>query len=315
MNNLQATDTPGNISLPHTGLLREETLVLRHLFAYGNPAEMLASFAMDGRGSRLQGSSIMDFLFVCIDIDTLDGYDRVLPHQQFHIGVSILDSRSLSGSLNIPTAGSTDVITSYQFHTGDSKYCRRASNRFLYGRSEAIHISALKPRLEALVSSRDVVLVMHGDPDIKVLKNLDIDLQPLYSIDTVKAAQYSLRLSRRISLEQLLTTLDVPYTYLHAAGNDAHFILRALLMIVVKDAELVCYPIVSLPATVNRLRAIAQAPRPPTPAEIRSHVKGDPAGTKIAFEDGKEMRRKVRIEQKEKALQQEDDELVLRVNV
>ena len=159
-------------------------------------------------------------------------------------------------------------IKSFQFTIGDSPYCRRAADKFLFGRSESILISELKPWLEQTVSERDVVLVIHGaEQDLEVLKNLGIDLHAVFVVDTVKAAQYPLRLSYRYSLEKLLEVLGIPFTNLHAAGNDAHFALRALLMIVVKDAE-------SQPSTpsittlTKTLKAIALGPRPLSHREL-----------------------------------------------
>lgn len=39
------------------------------------------------------------------------------------------------------------------------------------------------------------------------------------------------------SLENLLSKLDIPFAYLHIAGNDANFTLKALLMLAVRSAE------------------------------------------------------------------------------
>ena len=180
--------------------------------------------------------------------------------------MSLFDSRSVETSGDYQPLASG--IKSFQFTIGDSPYCRRAADKFLFGRSESILISELKPWLEQTVSERDVVLVIHGaEQDLEVLKNLGIDLHAVFVVDTVKAAQYPLRLSYRYSLEKLLEALGISFTNLHAAGNDAHFALRALLMIVVKDAE-------SQPSTpsittlTKTLKAIALGPRPLSHREL-----------------------------------------------
>ncbi|KAK3371754.1 hypothetical protein B0T24DRAFT_630278 [Lasiosphaeria ovina] len=82
----------------------------------------------------------------------------------------------------------------------------------------------------------------------------------------VKAAQHPLQLSYRCSLESLLERLDISFRNLHAAGNDAKFVLRALLMLAVRDAERQLNASV-LPYWLPTFRAIARAPLPPAKAE------------------------------------------------
>ena len=114
---------------------------------------------------------------------------------------------------------------------------------------------------------------MHGaDSDLKVLRKLEIHDDPLRIIDTQKAAKYPLQLYYRYSLEKLLEALEIPYAALHAAGNDAHFSLRTVLMIAVKDAER--QP--NIPShshlILNALNAIAHAPWPLTTGETRALI-------------------------------------------
>ncbi|KAM0815802.1 putative Qde-2-interacting protein [Seiridium cardinale] len=255
----------------HAGLLRDETLFLRQIFGYADTREIGRNLSLRGSASKLPASSISDLLLVAIDIDTREGYDQIISNQQFHVGVSLFDSRSLETSgatVQDDYEPSESGIKSLQFTIGDSPYCKRAAEKFLFRQSESILISELKPRLEQAVSARDVVLVLHGaEQDLEVLKNLRIDLHSIFVVDTVKAAQHPLGLHYRYSLEKLLEALGIPFTNLHAAGNDAHFALRALLMIVVKDAE-------SQPSTpsittlIETLKSIALGPRPPSCREL-----------------------------------------------
>ncbi|KGQ09937.1 hypothetical protein BB8028_0005g07530 [Beauveria bassiana] len=100
-------------------------------------------------------------------------------------------------------------------------------------------LSKLAPRLAELVKGRDYVLVGHGiDEDIKLLNQLHPDIagNSAYLFDTVKAAQFPLQLYYRYSLGKLLDELDLKHANLHAADNDAHFALKALLMLAVRDA-------------------------------------------------------------------------------
>ncbi|KAK3939211.1 hypothetical protein QBC46DRAFT_438388 [Diplogelasinospora grovesii] len=259
----------------HTGLLRDENIFLRLLFGYADfgyadTCEDMPGPSFRSLATNLPKSSIKDVLLISIDIDTFQGYEQITSDQQFHTGVSLFDCRSLQASGAALQADSEpdSVIKSLQFTIGDSRYCRRAANRFLFGQSEPILLSEVKPRLEQIVSGRDVVLVLHGAMcDFKVLEHLGIDLHPIFVIDTVKAAQHPLGLSYRYSLAKLLEALGISFAGLHAAGNDAHFALRALLMIAVKDAERQTNTpfITSLSKT---LRSIALAPRPPSAGEL-----------------------------------------------
>ncbi|KAK2733805.1 qde-2-interacting protein [Colletotrichum kahawae] len=163
------------------------------------------------------------------------------------------------------------MIVSHQFTIGNSRYCKRASNRFLFGTSQPITIEELKPKVEALFDvDRDIVLVSHGtNSDLKIIHQLNINLpsRSLYIIDTNKAAQFPLQLYYRYGLEKLLDALHIPFGNLHAAGNDARFCLQALLMLVVRDAER--QPRSCSEALIHLLRDVAQQPRPSTAGEIQ----------------------------------------------
>ncbi|KAI9148018.1 ribonuclease h [Paramyrothecium foliicola] len=77
------------------------------------------------------------------------------------------------------------------------------------------------------------------DSKNSILRKSNIHLSPLYMTDTIKAAQLPTPtpLSYGLSLQQLLDELQVPFAYLHNAGNHSHRALRALLAMVVVDAE------------------------------------------------------------------------------
>lgn len=257
--------------------LRDEILALRQLLGY-SPTTFLLIPEMD---PRLDNSSMWDILLVGIDIDTIEEYEEIIPDQKFHIGLSILDTRDLQRLASIPpelpgTHTDYDIIQSYQFTIGTGKYCKRAARRFLFGESEDLGgPDGVAPRFTALVpSDRAVVFVLHGGAaDLKMLSNFGIDREPIYTIDTIKAAQTPLRLTYRYSMITLLDVLGIPYKYLHVAGNDAHFCLQTLLMLAVIDGEQ-CEEQNSLTPSANTaglfrvLSAIAQAPRPLSKREL-----------------------------------------------
>lgn len=199
-----------------------------------------------------------------IDIDALHEDNGII--QSFHMGISILDTQSMQGLVHrLPTPDAHSmrhVIQSSHYVVGDMDHHRRKPNTFLFGRRHMISISDVEAVLKKKMSPSPNILVVHGGLiELSVLRRLNIQLNPLYTIDTVKAAQHPLKLFYRYSLEKLLIELKIPYAQLHHAGNDAHFTLRALLMIAVRDAEqLLKKP----PDWVPIFKAVALAPRPPT---------------------------------------------------
>lgn len=241
---------------------QEGLIALRTLLGYGRNPDWTPNLAGFSYGDRLPDSPMRDVLFVGIDIDTHHGYDEILPNHEAHIGVSILDTRSLQGLVgavhatqnqppedllagdsqaeNKPTEEQWDqhVIKSYQFVTDGSSYCARAVRLFRFGPSEKIDLSDFNSRFESLVAGRKVVLVMHGiTSDLSFLRNLGFDLQSRYVIDTSNVLASGIRRKKNLSLKILLTALKIPLSSLHIAGNDAHLALRALLMIAVRDAQ------------------------------------------------------------------------------
>ncbi|KAL7823512.1 QDE-2-interacting protein [Trichoderma gracile] len=223
----------------HTGILRDETLALRRILGYRRETIREPRFAHRRLDSlaHLPGSPIKDVLFVSVDVDTGGGYQAISPEQSFHIGISLFDTRSLTKPMDDPG----NAIQSYQYITKESKPCKWAAKHFLFGDTEAIQVPYLMGKLALLTQGREYVLVAHGiNEDLKFLNNLEPNFatRACYVLDTVNAAQHPLQLYYRYSLEKLLEELDIRYDRLHVAGNDAHFALRALLMLAVRDGQM-----------------------------------------------------------------------------
>lgn len=256
--------------LPHAGLLRDETLILRWLFGYQESVSLPSGVQQPQFPSKDPDS----VRFLSIDIDSLQEDDGVI--QNLHVGISVLDFESLKTPVATgSTAGlatKKQPIESHHYIIGNPKFARRKANKFLFGNPETIPLSGLKDQLQSFTSNRGIILIFHGGHrELWALKALDIHLTPLYTIDTVKAAQYPLQLSHRCSLEKLLSQLEIPFAALHNAGNDAHFVLRAFLMLAVRDAqrELALAPD-ALPGKLLNSRATAQAPWPSTKAGVEA---------------------------------------------
>ncbi|KAI1324093.1 hypothetical protein F5Y16DRAFT_402743 [Xylariaceae sp. FL0255] len=271
--------------------LRDEILAIRELFGYSNdvfqPSSAHGAFNLGANPN----SSMKDVLLIGLDIDTFQGYEHLRIDPQLHISVSILDTRALH----------------HLFVVGDSMYCRKASQRFMFGESQSIPLGEVKMQVESLVCSRgrDNIVVFHGDhSDLKALANLDIQLKPLYIIDNVKAAQYPLGLTYRLGLEAMLDTFDIPYANLHAAGNNAHYALRSLLMIAVTDRQNSgSTGFASGEHLFSTFSVIAHGPRPTTAGEeaaalqkFRRQLKAEKKASRLAR---RVARRERRIQKRE----------------
>lgn len=179
---------------------------------------------------------IKDVLITSIDVDTGGSYEVISPDQSFHIGVSGLGTRCLTEKLDDPR----EAITSYQFINRETRPCKRAAIGFVFGETELMTLPDIAKRISLLIRNYDYVLVAHGTgEDVKVLNNIDPGIvnRACYVLDTVKAAQFPLQLYYRYSIENLLDEFGIRYAKLHVAGNDAHFALKALLMIAVRDGR------------------------------------------------------------------------------
>lgn len=205
----------------HTGLLREENTILRRLFGYRDnvTTEYLVP---DVLGVKLGKTTLSDARFLCVYIDSIQEKEGVI--LQLHIGVSLLDTRSLQRSISGSPRGKPKppMIESHHFVVGSPKFARGKSNKFLFGPFETMSsLAELRARLGAMTLHRNIILVCHGgDRELKTLARIDLDLGPVCIIDTAKAAQHPLRLSYRYSLERLLDELGIPFCNLHTAGND-----------------------------------------------------------------------------------------------
>lgn len=252
----------------HTVLLRYETLILRWLFGYQESVSLPSGVQQPQFPSKNPNG----VRFLSIDIDSLQEDDGVI--QNLHVGISVLDSESLNTPVT-STAGlanKNQPIESHHYIVGNPRFARSKANKFVFGNPETIPLSGLKDQLHFFTSNRDIILIFHGgNRELWALKVLDIHLNPLYTIDTVKSAQYPLQLSYRYSLEKLLSELEIPFTALHIAGNDAHFVLRVFLMLAARNAqrELALAPD-ALPEKLLDSRATAQAPWPSTKAGIEA---------------------------------------------
>ncbi|KAK1243202.1 hypothetical protein MKX07_003830 [Trichoderma sp. CBMAI-0711] len=255
--------------------LREGTVILRWIFGFYDSRNLPGWKKPPGWpqiGSTWQSQKpntrFKDVTFVAIDMDELEERNDGMPIR-FHIGISILQTKDLHGLCHDPfpiTGFQTNIIRSYHWAVEDSQYFAKNDSRFCFGQHECIPLSGLEGRLKELLKPFSPrILVAHGiSRERIVLRRLNIDLNQIFEIDTAKAARYPLQELHDSTLRKLLQDFDIPCEggLLHFAGNDAHFALRALLMIAVRDAR---RELKDLPTWVPVFEAVAQAPLPPIP--------------------------------------------------
>lgn len=124
----------------------------------------------------------------------------------------------------VPASWQHHAIQFFQFTVGQGKYVNRARGRFLFGETKPIILSELKSEFDSVIHGRDYIMAFHGSTeDIRVIRTSQLPLQ---------LGKYG-----SPSSETLLELLGISFYNLHAAGNDAHFIMKALLMLAVQDAR------------------------------------------------------------------------------
>ncbi|KAI1204791.1 uncharacterized protein F4807DRAFT_471752 [Annulohypoxylon truncatum] len=256
----------------HTGLLREELLVFRHLLGLGeNPSQIRL-------GPPLSNSSLKDILFVSIDVDGPRDF-KCAENSPCLVGISILDTRRLQFYMTtISVAAKTrsalgnveNLIKSHQLQVGQSNHLSYRSSKFLFGETRQIKADKVKTYLQRLIKDRFFVLVTYGGgaADCIYLEGLRLGIRPLYHLDVLKVAQFPLQTYYRYSLAKILDALKLPWQDLHIAGNDARFTLHALLMTAVRDWNYrddkpKSKPTPSTQVTLSSIKTIAKAWRIP----------------------------------------------------
>ena len=169
----------------HKGLLRDDLLVLRHIFNLdlGRPAFHFPNCSEPAiLGQNLPDSTIKDLLIVAIDVENSDT-TKFANDGQHQVGLSILDTRHLHSFISDPSAeyDIDNLLENHQFCIGSVKYYLRISRTYCFGKSRHIDLIDLNQEIQQMVSWRDVILVVHGgSEDIRFLEAAGMDLHPPY---------------------------------------------------------------------------------------------------------------------------------------
>ncbi|KAI8711748.1 hypothetical protein NCS52_01439100 [Fusarium sp. LHS14.1] len=256
--------------------------------------------------------SLRHVRFLSIDIDALHKDKAGI--RQFDIGVSILDTEQIYLQLKLPPKRrnlGAHLIKSRHYIVEDAR--RDIENRinFSFGGCRVMSLPKLRQKLKDKIEGRNVVLVMHGAAtEVSVMKSLNINLNPVFTIDTTTAVRH---LFKRTNLHCLLKEYKIPHGFrsLHHAGNDAHFILRVLLMIAVRHVREKLGG-TQLPDWVPVFETVARSPKP----ELEEMRKEGPLRITPGYKELKQMERRrevlERIARKLEKPSKEEEEMMLR---
>lgn len=177
-------------------------------------------------------------VFVAIDFENVHGLLALRSCHENDInaqmGIAILDPVHLKGETHPST------IQSIQFASGHEAYIRGASRKFLFGETVVCKSIEFAAQLASLLpSDRPFLLVAQkSTTDRAVLRNigLDIDNWPQLAgiVDTYPMSGDVFHTGRAFgSLAKILTKLGIGWNRgdLHSAGNDAHYTLRAAILL------------------------------------------------------------------------------------
>lgn len=176
-----------------------------------------------------------DTVLIAIDFENIDGIKyRSSDALKCQVGLAVLDTKELS------CTALDKAITTHSFVVGPSQYVTNTQHKFMFGKVSEITFSEIRERIESCIPRhRNIVVVGHGmGGDLSALQALEVPLSAsTIVLDTLNIAKICLGWGQ-LSLRNLLSALGCPFDRLHCAGNDAHFTLRALLLIAIAGCSI-----------------------------------------------------------------------------
>lgn len=197
--------------------------------------------------------------FVCLEAKKMTREELPI---KFHVGVSIFDT-GLLGPLQNGKMDPEKAVTSQHYLVHDPMFHPFRDRDFLYGSPKTVTDAEIAEKLRKLSSPPNILVTYGPKREHRALKKLGLDLTNTYIFDISNMALSLLDIPYAIPLHWLLQRLEIPFDpeLLHVAGNDAHFALQAMLMMVALDAEK--HPERrKVPAWVPTFKAIANAKLP-----------------------------------------------------
>lgn len=199
----------------------------------------------------LEGPHSTRPILLAMDFEHTQKFMNGFPHNETgQVGLATLDTRRLH------TSPLEELISTHSLVSGFSSYVSKVSNRVIFGETTVVKPAEILQKIQSLIpSDRDIILIGHGvRAELAILETLGFTFSRICSIiDTPDVAREVLG-SPNYKLKKLLKTLGCPRDRLHTAGNDAHFTLRAALLLVARDFPDHDHP------TIDILRSIAMEP-------------------------------------------------------
>lgn len=312
---IQRVQTTRVRSVRHRQKETHEPATLAWLLGYGAQVQPSGAPWPDLSELVLENAnlSLRNVRFLSIDIDKL--HEDKAGIRQFDIGVSILDTEQIYQQLRLPPNRRKNLgvhlIKSRHYIVENTKRDIEKRIKFSFGGCRVMSLPKLRKKLKDKIEGRNVVLVMHGAAtEVSVMKSLNINLNPVFTIDTTTAVRH---LFRRTNLHCLLKEYEIPHKSrsLHHAGNDAHFILRVLLMIAVRHVRDKLGG-AELPGWVPVFETVARSPKP----ELEEMRKEGPLTITPGHKEWKQMERRrealERIARKLEKPSKEEEKMMLR---
>ncbi|KAK2592909.1 hypothetical protein QQS21_009404 [Conoideocrella luteorostrata] len=186
-------------------------------------------------------------VFISIDIENLEDQ----PHPVTEIGIAALNTtntKKVVGGLGgahwwTKIVSHHLIVRQYAMHV-NRKYVQGCPDMFQFGQTEVVDDWHLLGKLRDTIAmhatgERDVVLVGHGiQSDIAHLSKLGFNPSSIPrligTVDTQSLHQVWKRGEQPRRLDAVLSDLCIRHSYLHNAGNDATYTLRALVTMAVE---------------------------------------------------------------------------------
>ncbi|CRG86385.1 hypothetical protein PISL3812_03391 [Talaromyces islandicus] len=199
----------------------------------GNGLEFLQDVLGIGPKGEAKSHAVQNPLLVAIDFENLSNVQLGFSgREECQIGLALFDPEE---ALSLKESDSELPITTYNFVTGNASYSNKAAKKFLFGETKKIRPQEVTECLSNILSrSKEIILVGHAvENDIDCLEALGFDYEAsaVAILDTQKIAVQTSIFPHAVALHELLEELRCPFAKLHSAGNDAHFALRALLLL------------------------------------------------------------------------------------
>ncbi|CAI5760398.1 unnamed protein product [Candida verbasci] len=157
---------------------------------------------------------------ICIDCEAFEKNQKYITE----IGISILNQ--IQKTTIVPQIKTYHIIIEDHLKKRNKLYVPDYKYNFLNGKSiimsETNTKEFLKKFLEKYLINQHGVLIGHNlSSEVKFFKKLGVELNSNKSIDTLILHQLSR--SNGGSLWAILRSLNIPYSFLHNAGNDAYY--------------------------------------------------------------------------------------------